>query len=406
MAAIGLFSVQYQREEKIAMAESASSANKSSSGGSGVEVKEYTYDRWMESTGIPIHRGYFIQDLRTVELGWWEERGCDAAFVQLVGQEGITSATVMEIPPGKTLPPVRFALDEIIYVLQGRGITNVWAKNGAQKKTFEWQERSLFQIPHNCFQQLGNMRGDKPARVLRYSYLPLAMSLVTEPSFYFGNSFEGDDLLSQASELYSAAKLVQNGDATQAWGGKSIYWFGNFFPDMAAWDKFSTNKRGGFSVTVLFPTSEMSCHMSIFPNRTYKKAHRHGPGRVIVIPAGEGYSVLWEEGKEKIVCPWQEGSMFVPPNKWFHQHFNVGENPARYLALHPPRQFRGHAEKIEDRAKDMIEYADEDPWIRQKFEAELGKRGITSLIPDEAYRVKSYQWHTQESEAYETRKTI
>jgi hypothetical protein len=28
------------------------------------------------------------------------------------------------------------------------------------------------------------------------------------------------------------------------------------------------------------------------------------------------------------------------------------------------------------------------------------------LIPDEAYRVKSYQWHTQESEAYETRKTI
>jgi oxalate decarboxylase/phosphoglucose isomerase-like protein (cupin superfamily) len=175
---------------------------------------------------------------------------------------------------------------------------------------------------------------------------------------------------------------------------------------MAAWDKFSTNKRGGFSVTVLFPTSEMSCHMSIFPNRTYKKAHRHGPGRVIVIPAGEGYSVLGEEGKEKIVCPWQEGSMFVPPNKWFHQHFNVGENPARYLALHPPRQFRGHAEKIEDRAKDMIEYADEDPWIRQKFEAELVKRGITSLIPDEAYRVKSYQWHTQESEAYETRKTI
>ena len=64
-----------------------------------------------------------------------------------------------------------------------------------------------------------------------------------------------------------------------------------------------------------------------------------------MIPAGEGYSVLWEEGKEKIVAPWHEGSMFVPPNKWFHQHFNVGATPARYLALHPPRQFRGHAEK-------------------------------------------------------------
>ena len=35
--------------------------------------KEFTYDRWMKSKGIPIHRGYFIEDLRTVELEWWEE---------------------------------------------------------------------------------------------------------------------------------------------------------------------------------------------------------------------------------------------------------------------------------------------------------------------------------------------
>ena len=89
--------------------------------------------------------------------------------------------------------------------------------------------------------------------------------------------------------------------------------------------------------------------------------------------------------------------MFVPPNKWFHQHFNVGATPARYLALHPPRQFRGHAEKIEDRAKDMIEYVNEDPWIRKKFEDELGKRGITSLMPEEAYKVSSYEWHPKKA---------
>ncbi len=370
-----------------------------------LEVKEYTYDRWMDSVGIPIHRGYFIQDLRTVALGWWEERQCNAAFIQLMGQEGVTSATVMEIPPGKTLPPLNFGLDELIYVLQGRGVTTVWAGDGAPKKTFEWQDRSLFQIPHNYCQQLGNMRGDKPARVLRYSYLPLAMSLNTEASFLFNNPFKGVDILSKENESYSKAKLVQDGDSTLAWGGNSVYWFGNFFADMAAWDNFHSNKRGGFSVTIMFPHSEMSCHMSVFGDRTYKKAHRHGPGRVIVIPAGEGYSILWEEGKEKIVCPWQEGSMFVPPNKWFHQHFNIGKIPARYLALHPPRQFRGHAEKVEDRIKDMIEYRSEDPWIRQKFEEALDKRGLTSLIPDEAYKVESFQWHAK-AKGYETMKSM
>jgi hypothetical protein len=358
-----------------------------------LEVKEFTYDRWMDSVGIPIHRGYFIEDLRTVELGWWDERQCNAAFVQLMGQEGVSSAIVMEIPAGKTLPPERFALDELIYVLQGRGITTVWHDDRAPKKTFEWQDHSLFQIPHSYYQQLGNMRGDKPARVLRYSYLPLAMSLNTEASFFYKNTFRGEDILSKASDAYSEAKLVQDGDSSLAWGGKSVYWFGNFFADMAAWDRLSANRRGGMSVTIVFPNSEMSCHMSVFPHRTYKKAHRHGPGRVIVIPGGEGYSILWEEGKQKIVAPWHEGSMFVPPNKWFHQHFNVGEIPARYLALHPPRQFRGHAEKVEDREKDMIEYCNEDPWIRKKFEDELGKRGLTNLIPDDAYKVKSFIWH-------------
>jgi hypothetical protein len=368
-------------------------ANPYQSSQAAVELKAYTYDRWMESVGIPIHRGFFIEDLRTVELGWWDERQCNAAFIQLMGQEGITSAVVMEIAPGKTLPPVKFALDELIYVLQGRGVSTVWAADGAPKKTFEWQDRSLFEIGSNFYLQLGNMRGDRPARLLRYSYLPLATSLVTEPSFYFNNPFQKADGSKQEMDAYSEAKLIENGDPSLAWGGNRVYWFGNFFPDMAAWDKLTTNRRGGMSVTIMFPNSEMSCHMSVFPTRTYKKAHRHGPGRVIVIPAGEGYSVLWEEGKEKIVAPWHEGSMFVPPNKWFHQHFNVGATPARYLALHPPRQFRGHAEKIEDRAKDMIEYVDEDPWIREKFEAELVNRGLTTLMPQDAYTVKSYNWH-------------
>jgi hypothetical protein len=42
----------------------------------------------------------------------------------------------------------------------------------------------------------------------------------------------------------------------------------------------------------------MSAHMSVFAPRTYKKAHRHGPGRAILIPGGEGYSVMWPEGSD------------------------------------------------------------------------------------------------------------
>ena len=137
----------------------------------------------------------------------------------------------------------------------------------------------------------------------------------------------------------------------------------------------------------------MSSHMSVFDPLLYKKAHRHGHGRVIVIPGGDGYSILWEQGKEKIVVPWQEASAFVPPNRWFHQHFNVGGNKARYLALHPPKQFHGYTdEQVGDLSNDQIEYSDEDPWIREKFEGELVQRNRKSSMPDEAYKERDYQW--------------
>ena len=138
--------------------------------------------------------------------------------------------------------------------------------------------------------------------------------------------------------------------------------------------------------------------MSVFPSKSYKKAHRHGPGVVIVIPAGEGYSVMWPEGKEKVVIPWHEGSVFVPPNRWFHQHFNVGSSPARYLALHAPRVIRGSGERIEDVQRDQIEYPDEEPWIRHKFKEELVQRGLTSVMPLQAYQDKDFQWTYQEDQ--------
>src|SRR5215469_13204939 len=112
-------------------------ANPYESSQTAVEVKAYTYDRWMESVGIPIRRGYFIEDLRTVELGWWDERQCNATFIQLMEQEGITSAVVIEIAPGKTLPPVKFALEQLIHVLQGQNVSKVWTADGGAKKTFE-----------------------------------------------------------------------------------------------------------------------------------------------------------------------------------------------------------------------------------------------------------------------------
>ena len=107
------------------------------------------YDEWIESTGIPIHKGYYLEDLRTLELGEWPERECRAAFLKLAGQEGVSEARVSEIAPGRTLPPLKFTLDEIVYVVEGRGLTTLWGGEEKTKKTFEWQKHSRFLVPRN-----------------------------------------------------------------------------------------------------------------------------------------------------------------------------------------------------------------------------------------------------------------
>ena len=364
---------------------------------------KYFYDEWVESLGLPVHRGHYQSDLRTIDLEWWEERQCNAAFLQMKGMEGVSEARIVEIPPGKTLPPLKMAIGETVYVLSGSGLASVWAGEGP-KTSFEWGPHAMFHVPRYAHVQLSNARGDQPARLLHYNYMPMAMTVVPDPEFFFNNPFEDPALLyAGGDEPYSQARVVHgsrakadalgggaaDGSADEP-GGKA-FWVGNFFPDMATWDKlmpYQARGAGGFSVKIVFPRSRMTASMSVFDASMYKKAHRHGPGRVIVIPRGEGYSVLWEPGKEGVVCPWGEAAVFTPPGGWYHQHFNLGTEPARYLKFGSLPQFPG-ASRDPDA---QIEYPDEEPWVRERFANELADRGRESLMPDAAYDDRDYAW--------------
>jgi hypothetical protein len=76
----------------------------------------------------------------------------------------------------------------------------------------------------------------------------------------------------------------------------------------------------------------------------------------------------------------------VPPDNWYHQHFNASDGPARYLALHALPQFSGNP------YRHQIEYPFEDPWVRETFENELAARGLKSQMPDECYADPDFQW--------------
>ena len=339
-----------------------------------------SYEKWLEAEGLPVIRGFHIDDLKHVELAPWQRKGGLGAYVNLEGTGGTNDAYVVEIGPGGSLKPEKYLYEELIYVLSGRGATTIWNEGGS-KQTFEWQAGSLFSPPLNTWRQHFNGQGDRPARLLGVTSAPTVINLFHNMDFIFNNPFVFEDRYSAEDAYFSGS-------------GKTYFnriWESNFISDVPTFALLDKSWRGAGGKGIMFEMSNntMAAHISEFPVGTYKNGHRHGPGAHVIVISGEGYSLLWQEGKPMTRVDWHAGSMFVPPEMWFHQHFNVGATPARYLALRWGSlkhrmggifKVTGSDEGISREGGNKIEYEDEDPEIRRMFEAELARRGVESRM--------------------------
>ncbi len=336
------------------------------------------YQKWIEAQAIPIIRDFYIEDLRALELAPWRWKGGRGAYLNLIGTGDANDAYVCEIPPGEKLHPQRLLFEEMIYVVQGSGATSVW-NDEKSKVTFEWQEGSLFSPPMNTYRQHFNGSGSKPARLFVVTSAPPIINMFRNLDFVLNNAFAFSDRFDEDPDSFSGKGESYQVKAVQVWDT-------NFVADVRTIPLVERKNRGagGSFLGIELAENSMTAHISEFPVGTYKKAHRHGPGAHVVIIGGEGYSLMWPEGSPIQQFRWRDGSVVVPPERWFHQHFNTGGTPARYLALRwGSRKFprpMGKSYGTDESVKaggDQIEYADEDPQIRRLFEQELAQAGVT-----------------------------
>ncbi len=351
-------------------------------------VKHTAYDEFQASEGIPIVTGFAVQDLRSVEVAPWARLECQGAYINLDGTGGTNDAYVAEIEPGKRMAPERHLFEKNIYVLDGRGATLV-GDDPNSRTSFEWKRGSVFSVPINVWHQHMNGSGSEPARFLAVTTAPLVMNYFHNDDFIFNNSFVFEDRM--------AAQRQFQGEGTMFTGnsGRVNVWETNFIPDIETFTTFTWKERGAGGASVMFELADntQAAHVSQFPVGTYKKAHRHGPGAHVIIISGEGFSLLWPQDggprdrMERV--DWKVGSMVVPPTNWFHQHFNGGTEPARYLALRWGSQKHGfslgsagegEADVSVKLGGAQIEYEDEDPIVHDMFAETLAQAGGESQM--------------------------
>ena len=331
------------------------------------------YELWQKQEEIPIYKGLGVDDLRTLDLSPWQRKGAAGAFINMLGAGRSCDAYVCEIAAKSQTLPERYLFEELIYVVKGQGATTVWQDNG-RKQTFEWQEGSMFSPPLNTWRQHFNAQGNEPARFVALTDAPVMINRFRNLDFVFNNDFVFSDRFSGEDGYFSG-----NGTAVES----HRTWDANFIADVPGFRLLDHSARGQGARGILlhFSANTISAHIEEYPVGTYPRAHWHGPGAHILILSGEGYSLLWEQGKSRERIDWKPGSLFVPPAKWFHQHFNPGREPARYLALKP----WGFTYQVEDLVKTLeveasggtqIDYKDQHPDIHATFVHECRKRGV------------------------------
>ncbi len=345
--------------------------------------KESPYTKWVASEGLDIIDGIYVKDLNTVELKPWARRGGKGVFINHDASRTTNDCYVAEIPAGGKFAPQRQLFEEMIMILDGQGSTTVWNDAG-EKVSFEWQAGALFAVPLNTWHQHFNGSGSKPARYVSVTNMPPIMNLYEELDFIFNTEYDFKSRFNGEPD-YFAPKDEMNGLRLET----------NFVADAVNLPLVEAKERGagGGHIRFNLAKNSMNAHISQFPVGTYKKAHAHGPGAHVIILAGEGYSLMWPEGEEPKRYDWKPGTLITPPNMWFHQHFNTGTTPARYLAF----KYEGVAFRnaqgvpkawISKRiGGHQIDYADESSLVRNMFAEALAKNGLESQM-DENYEME------------------
>ena len=356
------------------------------------------YERWMEKEGVPIVEGYGVTDVSKIPLKGWKRLGCEGAYLQFRGLEGITGVYVGRVAPGSALQPERHLYEKVIYIIQGEGVAEIQQRDRVPQ-SISWRTGSLFSPPLNALHRLIN-HANTPALFLAVTTAPMVLDHFHNEQFVFNSDFSFADRYDGERDYFEARN-----DRYLAANNRQWIWETNFIPDARkALIDAQEQKGAGVNLTQFeISNNTLIGHLAEWPMGRYHKAHYHGGGAVLVILRSEGYSLMWtndvgtrpyESGHgEKVVrVDWAPGSVFSPPTHWFHQHFNTGTEPALQLALRCGSHkfplgirvaaIRAGVYTSVKQGGTLIEYDDEDPEIRRRYELELEQKGIA---PDMNY---------------------
>ncbi|MBM4262560.1 MAG: hypothetical protein FJ145_14165 [Deltaproteobacteria bacterium] len=343
------------------------------------------YERFVSGEGVPVVTDFGVSSILAVKMAPWRRLGCDGAYFLFYGSDGVLGLCAGKIPPGGTTLPERHLYEKMIYMFQGEGVAEFQQRDQVPRSIL-WRAGSLFSPPLNTLHRLMN-QSDQPALFLAVTTAPVALDHYRNEQFVFHNEFSFNERFDGDLGYFESRDGRFLGLSQREWVHQS-----NFIPDVPALAHPGGRKRRVKIARFEMAKNSLIGQLVEWPVGRYRKAHCRSGGVVLVILRSSGYSLMWPShlgtqpyknglSDQVVRLDWAPGSVFSPPPNWFHQHFNIGAEPAQTLAF-----FCGSEEFPLSRRNDganavanpgsLHELHGDDPSIRRMYEDELAKNGI------------------------------
>lgn len=258
------------------------------------------YLNWVKAEGALIHEGATL-DLLALDLRDWPRFGMKGAVCHVDGRCDYLTAFLFELGANQASAASRHIHEDVIYILSGTGTTEITLSDGHQL-SIEWTEKSLVAVPINATAR--HKAGASGARFVALSDFRYLMGLYRNEAFLFVNDAPLHGRQKRALDAGLLAKPL-----TQAIGNN----------EMTPLDLADLSV--GVDLTALEPKSATL-------------ARRQMQGRHILGVDGAGFTLSFSHETSDIRrVHWHHGILVGLKGMQFHQHFNAGDRPARFISV-------------------------------------------------------------------------
>lgn len=261
------------------------------------------YDNWAKAEGAPIVTAPVI-DLTQVETAPWARFGVDGAICHVEGRCDFLTVFVFDIPAGGATKPMRHAYEEMFYVVEGRGETEVILSDGEIRR-IAWAPGAMFSAPINAA-CIHRAPGASAARLASFNDIRYLMGLYRNEAFLFDNP--------------AMFEKRQEKARAQRWTA-----------DPATEPVHDSNETAGANITLA--DGAVGAQVIELRAREGDLARRQMQGRHLLCVDGEGFSLSFDSPEGAIArAAWKRGVVIGQSGMSFHQNF-AGPQKARVVSI-------------------------------------------------------------------------